>query len=40
LFVAGAATGPETIDDSIAQGRSAAMAALAAAHGMVSEAAE
>jgi heterodisulfide reductase subunit A2 len=29
IFVAGAATGPETIDDSIAQGQSAAMAALA-----------
>ena len=29
LFVAGAATGPETIDDSIAQGHAAAMAALA-----------
>ena len=28
VFVAGAATGPETIDDSIAQGESAAMAAL------------
>ena len=28
VFVAGAATGPETIDDSIAQGQSAAMAAL------------
>jgi len=31
VFVAGAATGPETIDDSIAQGRAAAMAALALA---------
>jgi len=30
VFVAGAATGPETIDDSIAQGHAAAMAALAA----------
>ncbi len=29
LYVAGAATGPETIDDSIAQGQAAAMAALA-----------
>jgi len=29
VFVAGAATGPETIDDSIAQGTAAAMAALA-----------
>ena len=28
VFVAGAATGPETIDDSIAQGHAAAMAAL------------
>jgi len=33
VFVAGAATGPETIDDSIAQGQAAAMAALAAAQG-------
>jgi heterodisulfide reductase subunit A len=33
VFVAGAATGPETIDDSIAQGQGAAMAALAAAGG-------
>ncbi len=31
VFVAGAATGPETIDDSIAQGQGAAMAALAGA---------
>ncbi|MHB1897792.1 MAG: FAD-dependent oxidoreductase [Metallibacterium sp.] len=30
VFVAGSACGPETIDDSIAQGQSAAMAALAA----------
>jgi heterodisulfide reductase subunit A len=29
VFTAGAATGPETIDDSIAQGRAAAMAAFA-----------
>ena len=29
VFVAGAANGPETIDDSIAQGQAAAMAALA-----------
>ncbi|MBT3926485.1 MAG: CoB--CoM heterodisulfide reductase iron-sulfur subunit A family protein [Rhodospirillaceae bacterium] len=29
VFVAGAATGPETIDDSISQGQAAAMAALA-----------
>ena len=28
VFVAGSATGPETIDDSIAQGKAAAMAAL------------
>jgi heterodisulfide reductase subunit A len=40
VFVAGAATGPETIDDSIAQGQSAAMAALTAAQSAVSEAAE
>ncbi len=40
VFVAGAATGPETIDDSIAQGQSAAMAALNAMRGPVSEAAE
>jgi heterodisulfide reductase subunit A len=32
VFVAGAATGPETIDDSIAQGRAAAMSALAIAN--------
>jgi heterodisulfide reductase subunit A len=31
VFVAGAATGPETIDDSIAQGQAAAMAAFALA---------
>ena len=31
VFVAGAATGPETIDDSIAQGKAAAMAAYALA---------
>ncbi|HEX7328060.1 MAG TPA: FAD-dependent oxidoreductase, partial [Casimicrobiaceae bacterium] len=31
VFVAGAATGPETIDDSIAQGRAAAIAAYALA---------
>jgi heterodisulfide reductase subunit A len=29
VFVAGAAAGPETIDDSIAQGKAAAMAAFA-----------
>jgi heterodisulfide reductase subunit A len=28
VYVAGAATGPETIDDSIAQGQAAALAAL------------
>ena len=32
IFVAGAATGPETIDDSIAQGKAAAIAALGLAH--------
>jgi heterodisulfide reductase subunit A len=32
VFVAGAATGPETIDDSIAQGNAAAMAAFALAN--------
>jgi heterodisulfide reductase subunit A len=32
VFVAGAATGPETIDDSIAQGKAAAMAALEQRH--------
>jgi heterodisulfide reductase subunit A2 len=40
VFVAGAATGPETIDDSIAQGRSAAIAALSFASGAMREAAE
>ncbi len=42
VFVAGAATGPETIDDSIAQGQSAALAALTSvqAQGVVHEAAE
>jgi heterodisulfide reductase subunit A2 len=40
VFVAGAATGPETIDDSIAQGQSAAMAALTLAQGAMKEAAE
>ncbi|MEK9672578.1 MAG: FAD-dependent oxidoreductase [Rhodospirillaceae bacterium] len=34
VFVAGAATGPETIDDSIAQGASAAMAAFASMGGL------
>jgi len=32
VFVAGAATGPETIDDSIAQGHAAAMAVLSGLH--------
>jgi len=32
IFVAGAATGPETIDDSIAQGHAAAMAVLSGSH--------
>lgn len=41
VFVAGAATGPETIDDSIAQGQAAAMAALAlVTNGAQMEAAE
>jgi heterodisulfide reductase subunit A2 len=40
VFVAGAATGPETIDDSIAQGQAAAIAALAATGGGLREAAE
>ena len=40
VFVAGAATGPETIDDSIAQGQSAAMAAFALARGQLLQAAE
>jgi heterodisulfide reductase subunit A len=40
VFVAGAATGPETIDDSIAQGQSAAMAVLGLAQGILAEAAE
>ena len=40
LFVAGAATGPETIDDSIAQGQSAAMAALTSVRAEFREAAE
>jgi heterodisulfide reductase subunit A len=34
VFVAGSATGPETIDDSIAQGNAAAMSALARIHGL------
>ncbi|HEV2548841.1 MAG TPA: FAD-dependent oxidoreductase [Stellaceae bacterium] len=40
VFVAGAATGPETIDDSIAQGQAAAMAAIASMQSRVLEAAE
>ena len=40
VFVAGAATGPETIDDSIAQGQSAAMSVMALARAAVAEAAE
>lgn len=40
VFVAGAATGPETIDDSIAQGQAAAIAALSVAAGAASLAAE
>lgn len=40
VFVAGAATGPETIDDSIAQGQAAAIAALNLAQGSLREAAE
>jgi heterodisulfide reductase subunit A2 len=40
VFVAGAATGPETIDDSIAQGQAAAMAALATVRQGAREAAE
>ncbi len=40
VFVAGSATGPETIDDLIAQGQSAAIAALALARNAMAEAAE
>ena len=40
VFVAGAAIGPETIDDSIAQASAAALSALAAARGGVRQAAE
>jgi heterodisulfide reductase subunit A len=40
VFVAGAAIGPETIDDSIAQANAAALSALAAAEGRSLEAAE
>ncbi len=40
VFVAGAAIGPETIDDSIAQANAAAMSALASARGILKVAAE
>ncbi len=40
VFVAGAAVGPETIDDSIAQANAAAIGALAASRGSLVEAAE
>ena len=40
VFVAGSATGPETIDDSIAQGHAAAMSAFAISKGEVQDAAE
>jgi heterodisulfide reductase subunit A len=40
VFVAGAAIGPETIDDSIAQGQAAAIAAFAAANPVAGMAAE
>ena len=40
VLVAGAATGPETIDDSIAQGQGEAMSALAVANGNALQAAE
>lgn len=40
VFVAGAAIGPETIDDSIAQAQAAAISALAASRGVVRQAAE
>ncbi|ARE39422.1 CoB--CoM heterodisulfide reductase subunit A [Rhodovulum sp. P5] len=40
VFVAGAASGPETIDDSIAQGHAAAMAAMGFAMNGVKDAAE
>ncbi|MEO8717657.1 MAG: FAD-dependent oxidoreductase [Burkholderiales bacterium] len=39
VFVAGAATGPETIDDSIAQGNAAAMSALTVVNGKAAVAA-
>ena len=38
VFVAGAAIGPETIDDSIAQAQAAAMAAYAHLHGALAAA--
>jgi heterodisulfide reductase subunit A len=40
VFVAGAAVGPETIDDSIAQANAAALSALASARGVTRQAAE
>jgi heterodisulfide reductase subunit A len=40
VFVAGAATGPETIDDSIAQGQAAAFAAMNLINGAGLKAAE
>lgn len=40
VYVAGSATGPETIDDSIAQGHAAAMSAFAMANGAAKTAAE
>jgi heterodisulfide reductase subunit A2 len=40
VFVAGAACGPETIEDSIAQGKAAAIAAISAQAGVASAAAE
>jgi heterodisulfide reductase subunit A len=40
VFVAGAATGPESIDDSIAQGQSAAISALALCKAGMMEVAE
>ena len=40
VFVAGAATGPETIDDSIAQGQAAAMAAFSCLRTLLAVAAE
>jgi heterodisulfide reductase subunit A len=40
VFVAGAACGPETIEDSIAQGKAAAIAAISALSGAAAAAAE